>query len=206
MMEHESEPVRGLPGELPKGEEILWQGAPDWRVFARSALFTRWIAIYFTILTVIAFSGGSMGGGVMTMLGGAIAVGLLCLFAVGVAKTTVYTITDKRVVLRIGVALNKCINLPLKLITAAELRGHTAGYGDIALSLKGPTRLGYAMLWPHARPFRLSQPQPMLRAIPDSARVAKILADACDAVARVHRGELDDGQAQSSGALEGATA
>ncbi|MEM9764435.1 MAG: PH domain-containing protein, partial [Pseudomonadota bacterium] len=25
-----SEPVRGLPALLPKGERILWQGAPSW--------------------------------------------------------------------------------------------------------------------------------------------------------------------------------
>jgi hypothetical protein len=29
------EPIRGLPEQLPEGEHILWQGAPDPRVLAR---------------------------------------------------------------------------------------------------------------------------------------------------------------------------
>ena len=43
MTEYAHEPIRGLPGDLPEGEKILWQGAPDARTFARSALHTRWV-------------------------------------------------------------------------------------------------------------------------------------------------------------------
>ena len=31
------EPVRGLPAELPRGERLIWQGAPDWRLLAIQA-------------------------------------------------------------------------------------------------------------------------------------------------------------------------
>ena len=31
MSEYDHEPVRGLPGVLPSGEALLWQGAPEWR-------------------------------------------------------------------------------------------------------------------------------------------------------------------------------
>ena len=180
--EYEFEPVRGLPGALPAGERILWQGAPDWRVFARSALFTRWVALYFGVLAVIALVNGSMYGAGATLVSGVILLGLLALFAYGVGRTTVYTITNRRIVLRIGVALNKCINLPLKMIASAQMRDHGRDYGDIALVLTGKHRLGYAILWPHARPFRIGQPQPMLRALPDAAKAAHILAEACNAV------------------------
>lgn len=180
--EYEFEPVRGLPGALPAGERILWQGAPDWRVFARTALFTRWVALYFGVLAVIALVNGSMYGAGATLISGVILLGLLALFAYGVGRTTVYTITNRRVVLRIGVALNKCINLPLKMIASAQLRDHGREFGDIALDLAGKHRLGYAVLWPHARPFRIGKPQPMLRALPDAAKAAQILAEACNAV------------------------
>lgn len=180
--EYEFEPVRGLPGPLPAGERILWQGAPDWRVFARTALFTRWVALYFGALAVIALMNGSMYGAVATLISGVILLGLLALFAYGVGRTTVYTITNRRVVLRIGVALNKCINLPLKMIASAQMRDHGRECGDIALDLTGRHRLGYAVLWPHARPFRIGRPQPMLRALPDAAKAAQILAEACNAV------------------------
>jgi hypothetical protein len=85
-------------------------------------------------------------------------------------------------VLRIGVALNTCINLPLGMIGAADLRARGHGFGDIALAPTATHRLGYALLWPHARPFRLRRPQPMLRAVPDAEAVARHLARACAAL------------------------
>jgi len=177
--EYEHEPIRGLPGNLPAGEQILWQGAPDWRMFARSALFTRWIGLYFAVLAAAALVSGSIGGLIGIVVSAGLAIGLLVLFAWGVARTTVYTITNRRIVLRVGVALNKCINLPLKVIASAQLRDLGGGFGDIALEINGRHRLGYAMLWPHARPLRLGKPQPMLRALANAPEAARILAQAC---------------------------
>ena len=176
--EYEHEPIRGLPGHLPPGERIVWQGSPEWRVFARSALFTRWIGAYFALLVAIALTTGSLFGALGTAIAGLAGVGLLAGFARLVANTTVYTLTNRRVVLRIGVALTKCINLPLTQVASASLRDRGTGHGDIALGLEGRHRLGYAMLWPHARPFRLGNPEPMLRALPDAATVAALLAEA----------------------------
>lgn len=187
MMEYDNEPIRGLPGELPEGERILWQGAPDWRVFTRSALFGRWIAGYFALLALWSIASGGFGGALASVIAGFVTYGLLAGFAVLVSKTTVYTITNRRVVLRIGVALNKCINLPLKLIGSADLRPLGGDHGDIALLPTQRHGLGYLMLWPHVRPFRFSKPQPMLRALPDAQEAAKILADACSAVVRTDR-------------------
>ncbi|OYX64136.1 MAG: photosynthetic complex assembly protein [Novosphingobium sp. 32-60-15] len=185
MTEYDHEPIRGLPGDLPAGEEILWQGSPDWRTFARSALYTRYVAGYFAILALVGIASGSMFGAVTSVIAGVIVHALLALFAVLVGRTTVYTITNRRVVARIGIALNKCINLPLGQIASANLRPQPAGHGDIALTLLGKHRLGYAVLWPHARPMQLAKPQPMLRALPDAARAADILARACAAIAPV---------------------
>ena len=182
MTEYDHEPIRGLPGELPAGERILWQGSPEWRTFTRTALHTRWVSAYFAALAVLGLASGKLIGAAAAVIGGAITLGLLALFAVLVARTTVYTITNRRVVLRVGIALNKCINLPLALIGSADLRNHQGGVGDISLVLTGSHRLGLATLWPHARPWHLSKPQPMLRALPDSAVAAAILAKACAAV------------------------
>ncbi len=52
MSEHAGEPIRGLPGHLPAGEHILWQGSPDWRTLSRSALKAHWVAVYFGGLAV----------------------------------------------------------------------------------------------------------------------------------------------------------
>lgn len=181
MTEYDHEPIRGLPGALPEGEHIVWQGSPDWRTFARTALFTRWIAAYFAGLAVLALSSGFLFGAAATLVGAVIVQGLLALFAVLIARTTIYTITNRRVVLRVGIALNKCINLPLKLIGSADIRRLSGSHGDLALSLAGPHSLGYAVLWPHARPLRIARPQPMLRALPDAQAVAELLAQVCAA-------------------------
>lgn len=206
MTEYDHEPIRGLPGDLPEGEEILWQGAPDARTFASSALHTRWVIGYFVLLAAITLASGSLFGVLAIAISGAFVLGLLHLFATLVARTTVYTITNRRVVLRIGVALNKCINLPLGLLGSAELRQQQAGFGDITVKPSGAHRLGYAMLWPHARPFRFGAPEPMLRALANADEVAEILARACSQVTAIERSAQAAGEEAGSTALRPAGA
>lgn len=187
--EYDDEPIRGLPGELPEGETLLWQGSPEWRLLARSAFFTRIVGLYFAVLVALAVANGSTGGVIATIIAGAVGIGLLMLYAWAVARTTVYTLTSRRVVLRIGVALNLCINLPLTKIGGANLRPLGPVEGDLALQLIGPHKLGYLVLWPHARPWKLGKPQPMLRALPDAAVVGERLARAVAAIAPVDRAQ-----------------
>lgn len=176
--------LRGLPARLPAGETLLWQGAPDWRSFARRVLHVRLLMFYFAGLAALCLARAAATGSLRLwwslafLVGGAaIATGLLSLFAVLVARTTVYTLTDRRIVFRIGVALGMAINLPFAQIDQADLRLHADGTGDIPLLLAGRTRIGWTTLWPHVRPWRTSRVQPMLRCIPDAAFVARLLAD-----------------------------
>lgn len=182
MQEHDAEPVRGLPGRLPAGEEILWQGAPDWRRLARDAFKTRWIAAYFGGLLGWAAIEGNWSGAAMTAVVGALGLGGLHLLAWLAARSTVYTLTNRRIVLRFGIALNKCINLPLAAISSAGLKRNADGTGDIPLTLSQAHRLGYAQFWPHARPWKLARPEPMLRSLPDAAAIAERLSRALLAV------------------------
>jgi hypothetical protein len=186
--EYENEPIPGLPGLLPPGESIIWQGSPDWKVLARTAFHTRLVAGYFALLAAWAFVSGLAAGTSSpmaffgfgaTVLAGAASVGLLYLIAWASARTTIYTLTEKRIVLRIGIALPKCINLPLSAIGAADLAERGAGLGDISLTPTATQRLGYLALWPHARPWHLATPQPMLRALPEASRVAAMIARTC---------------------------
>jgi hypothetical protein len=39
-------------------------------------------------------------------------------------------------------------------------------------------QIAYAHLWPHARPWHFKRSEPMLRCVPDAARVAGLLAQA----------------------------
>lgn len=185
MSEYDYEPIRGLPEELPENEHIIWQGAPDWKSMAIHGLHMRLTAIYFMVIFAVAVYRGDTGTALATLGFGAVAIGLFTLFAWGVGRTTVYTLTNKRLVLRIGVALNKCINLPLREIESANLKTLSGGHGNIVLSLKGLPRIGYIMLWPHARSLRFVSPQPMLRAIPDATKIARLLFDATQKVQRI---------------------
>ena len=179
MTEYEIEPIPGLPGSLPHGERILWQGSPEWRALARTAFRTRLIAAYFAVLAVIAAAFGSVTGIVMTVTLGVVAVALLHVLAWGSARTTIYTLTNRRIVMRVGMAVPKCVNLPLGMIASVDLAQRTDGTGDLPLTLLGAPRLGYLAIWPHARPFKVSRPQPMLRAVPDAATVAALVARTC---------------------------
>ncbi len=182
MSEYDHEPVRGLPGELPEGEHVIWQDAPDWKSMAISALHIRLAFVYFLVIVATALFRGDWGTAMAVTAFGAVAIGMFVLFAWGVSRTTVYTLTNRRVVLRIGVALNKCINLPLGEIETANLKQLGEGTGNIVLTLKGRPRLGYMMLWPHARSLRFVRPQPMLRAVPEARKVSALLFNATQAV------------------------
>lgn len=183
MNEHDGEPVRGLPARLPAGERILWQGSPCWPTLARRALHADKIAVYVGLMLAwrawTDLAAGTGLGATLTLaplaaLGVAIPIALAWLSA----RATVYTITDRRVVLRFGIALPMTLNLPLRKISSAALRVHRNGTGDIPLSLTEVDRISYILLWPHVRRWRFSRPEPMLRSIPEAADVAKILVRA----------------------------
>lgn len=192
MREHEYEPVRGLPEVLPPGEAILWQGAPDREVMARRALHIRTLAIYFALLSVTrgvatAMDGVPAGAAALDALWLAVpaaaTIAILYLFAVLWSRTTVYTVTNRRLVMRIGVALSMTLNIPFNRIEAAAVKVNPDGSGDLSLRLAADNNIAYALLWPHARPWHFSRAEPTLRAIPQVELVAQILARALAASA-----------------------
>lgn len=185
--EHEFEAAPGLPEPLPLGEQILWQGVPDWRALAVHAFFIGKLSIYFAAMLavqVIYLIGQSTAWDqilIAVVKSGALgmtALGLLASVAWFSSKTTLYTITDKRVVMRIGIVLTLTFNLPFKRITGAALKPLRGHVGDIALSLNQADRIGWIHLWPHARAWHLEHPEPTLRCLPDAQVVGQLLLSA----------------------------
>ena len=185
--EHDDEVSPGLPAPLPAGERLLWRGAPDWRVLARRSFHLRKVAAYFAVLIVwrgvtTLMDGGTLPDAAATTLWtvplAALALGVIALLSWLVASNTVYTLTDRRMVMRVGIVLTVTFNLPFRRIETARLHALPGGAGDIALVLHPEDRIGYIHLWPHARPWHFNRPEPMLRALPDAAAVAELLADA----------------------------
>jgi hypothetical protein len=171
----------GLPDHLPQGERLLWQGRPaTWPLTVHAFRF-GWVAAYFAVLMVWRFVAFLYdGASVVDALRdaawilplAAAALVLLALLGWASAKTARYTLTDRRVVLRIGVALSVTVNLPFSVIQSASVRRNADGSGDIAFELEPGTRAAWAVLWPHTRPFYFARPQPSLRAIADVDLVA----------------------------------
>lgn len=185
--EHDDEAEPGLPAPLPAGERLLWRGRPDWRLLARHGFHWRWFALYFAVLVLWRGASSLLDGvGVLTALAtsvwtlplAALALGFISGLAWLVARNTVYTLTDRRIVMRVGIVLTVTFNLPLRRIDTARLHPLPNGAGDVALVLHADDRIGYLHLWPHVRPFRFNRTEPMLCALPDAANVARLLGDA----------------------------
>jgi hypothetical protein len=179
--------THALPEALPRGEYLLWQGKPTLTSTALHVFHVRKVAIYFAALMAWRLEARLYDGATLTDAAiyavwlapiAAAGLALLVVLAWLTARSTIYTVTSKRVVLRIGIALSMTVNLPYKAIEAAGLKLFADGSGDIALTPTAGGKLGYAVLWPHVRRWRFSRPQPTLRSIPNARHVADLLSEA----------------------------
>ncbi len=177
----------GLPGRLPEGEKLLWQGAPDARTLLVRVFHLRFIGAYFALLIIAsavaaARHGASAHGVALVVLHRAyLAAALFALtgaYAWALQRSTTYSITTHRVVVSAGLALPISFNLPFAGVEQAGLRQYANGAGDLTLRMLPGEKLSYFVLWPHARPWRMARTEPMLRCIPDAAEVSAILATA----------------------------
>lgn len=184
------EPVRGLPERLPEGETILWQGQPSPIALAFGAFRVRWVIAYFVAMTTFRVANLTASDAATAAINEAVFgslafFGLALVIVFGLAflmsRAALFTITDHRVVLRYGVAIRKYVNVPFVKMGAAQLSRKSARVGDISFEVTGPGRPAYLHLWPFTRPFKYSDPQPMMRAIRDPDAVADILARAVQA-------------------------
>ncbi len=177
-----TEPVPGLPERPPEGERILWQGRPDWWALTKSATAFWWVMGYFVALGLWRFVavvdlvplGQAVALSVPFLILAAIVAVLLVFTAWVQARAALYTVTNRRVVLRVGAALTLTLNLPYKQIASADLDLRRDGTGTIAFDTLGETRLAYLVLWPHVRPWRFPA-RPALRCIPDAQDIANLL-------------------------------
>lgn len=192
--EHEFEAQPGLPEPLPNDEHIIWQGKPDLKSFALHAAHLQWFAFYFAAmvaLKAIAIS-RSAGGWVEEWPGFVWALGLsisallmLGLLTYWSVNATMYTLTNRRLVMRIGIVLTITFNLPLKRLAQAGLHVYPDGSADIPIKLSPEDKIPFLHLWPHARAWKMAHPEPMMRCVPDGANVGKRLADAWAATYQV---------------------
>jgi hypothetical protein len=181
------ERIAGIAFPLPPGERIRWQGAPSVRSLARHTFHARKVAGYFAVLAiwrvlVMVYDGRPApdvaGAAAWLMVLGAAAVGVSWLLAKWCASTTIYAITDRRVVMKIGMVVSSTINVPFRQIHRADWRGFSDGTGDIVLAVPPMDAPPYWHMWPHARPWRWARTEPALRSVPEAAHIAALLQEA----------------------------
>lgn len=178
--------VQGVAEALPPGERVLWEGAPAPQAIARHLLLVRPLTVYFAAMiawwmlanreqipTTAFWTPVSM----QLLLVGAVLGGFLWL-ARWIARSTTYAITDRRIVMRLGVIFPLTVNIPLSYIMGAQVKRFGDGTGQIALQLDPKEKLAWIVLFPHVRPWRFTNPQPLLRGLSDPAQVGEVLRNA----------------------------
>lgn len=181
------EPIEGLPEVPPEGETILWRGHPEWWPLAKRAFYVRPVAAYFAFLVAWRMiealsSGGSLVAAVayasellpFILSSFALLIGLGWAYA----RSTVYTLTSKRLVVRSGVALPITVNVPYSAVHSADLTVRGDGTGDIVFTLLPDQNASFLALWPHIKPWHFGRTRPMLRCLADPKEVGETLADA----------------------------
>ena len=181
------EPVPGLPENLPHGEQMVWQGSPQWTAVARRIYQADKVALYFFCLIgwriVTQRRDGlpldeAVQSGLWLLLPAIAAVGLLMVLGWFTARTSIYTITSERVVLRFGMALPLTINLPFSKIVSADVAVNQDATGEIAMTLQPGERIAYLVLWPHLAPWSFSAPKPVFRCVANPKHVAELFGAA----------------------------
>jgi hypothetical protein len=173
-----------LSENLPNGEQLIWQGHPERRALATRAMYLKYIAFYLVVL--IAARTGYLiidGEPVATWSGmlvwQVLASAFVMLLIVGLAtvysRTTRYSLTNERLIIKTGAAITIHINLPLQQITAADLREYSDGTGDITLQVSRAEKLYWLLLWPNVRSWWIRPLRPVLRGLRDAQTVAHLL-------------------------------
>jgi hypothetical protein len=84
-----------------------------------------------------------------------------------------------------GVAFPMSFNIPFAVVASAAVSSHADGSGDVSMQLQPGAKLGYLVMWPNVRPWRMARAEPMLRGLADVSPVAQILSRALAASASV---------------------
>jgi len=176
----------GLPGPLPGDERVLWHGKPQRDALLRYLFRWPLLSAYFALFALLPIAATARAGASLAQvmfspllllpLALPVAIGVFA-SAVMLARTSTYVITERRVILQVGVAFTRTVNIPLALIADVSARERARGL-DIALTLRRPNKIAWFALWPHARGLRLANPVPMLRGLPGDSPAGAILVEA----------------------------
>jgi hypothetical protein len=90
-------------GTPQSDERVLWKGRPQVSLLARSAFHARKAGLYMAALVVIALLLGKPEAAIVAGVLGVLLTALLHLLALASARSTLYILTDTRLIMRIGI-------------------------------------------------------------------------------------------------------
>ena len=188
-----------LAESLPEDESLIWQGRPEPKAIALRAMYLWYVVAYLLVLVLLRTGFLVMSDAPMSewsallawqLLASLFIVGIILGLAVLYGRSTVYTLTNRRLILRTGAAVPIHVNFPLEQIASADLKVFSDGTGDIALKLENSDKLYWLLLWPNVRSWWVRPLQPLLRGLRDFELAASALASAASAQSPVSFGEF----------------
>jgi len=102
-------------------ERVLWKGRPNLPVLTRTAFHLGSYAVYMAAMVLLALFFGNVDSAIFLAGAGVFGGLVIQLIAWQSARSTLYILTDVRLIMRIGMAVETRINIPLKHIEAAHL-------------------------------------------------------------------------------------
>ena len=170
---------------IPAGENICWEGKPDWKSFGYHSFGIKYLIFYFVISAFYAVSQLELAFSFSSFLvryipfviSGVIAGIILYLLAYLIASHTCYVITEKRVVIRTGVALVFLLNIPLNKVVSIDKQSLTRGRGNLSFKSQFKKRIPYFSCWPSVKNGSFLEPVPAFRSVANVEEVGKIVSE-----------------------------
>ena len=177
------EAPKNILDAIPNGESILWKGRPSLWGFSWNLFGLKWITLYLSMLSIVSvarffasdFYTAFYVDCLPFFLSGIFASIILIDLAATQTYSTVYIITENRVIIKTGAALSFLISMPFKKIKEVNLQKRGASIGTISFELLSEKRVPYISCWPSVRPWKFKRTQPAFSCIGSVDEVATIL-------------------------------
>jgi len=177
------EAPKNILDAIPNGESILWKGRPSLWGFSWNLFGLKWITLYLSMLSIVSvarfFASDFYTAFYVDFLPFFLSGIFASIILIGLAATqtysTVYIITENRVIIKTGAALSFLISMPFKKIKEVNLQKRGASIGTISFELLSEKRVPYISCWPSVRPWKFKRTQPAFSCIGSVDKVATIL-------------------------------
>ena len=181
--------VNRLPEEVgksvPEGEKVCWVGKPNWVSFGFHVFGIKYLVIYFIISAFYSVSqieldfslNAFIGEYISFVVSGVIASLILFLLSYVSARHTCYVITEKRLVIRTGVALVFLLNVPFKNVISIDKQSLYYGVGNLSFKTQSKKRIPYFSCWPSVRSGSFLETIPTFRSIANIEEIGNLVGE-----------------------------